>query len=97
MKKIIYRNFINAFINFTKPLIAFVNGPAVGIGLTILGIFDLVITSDKATFSAPFTALALSPEGCSSYTFPKLMGHVKVLIKLIKLYFFMLNNYGFVV
>ena len=75
------RNFINAFVNFTKPLIAFVNGPAVGIGLTILGIFDLVIASDKATFAAPFTALALSPEGCSSYTFPRLMGHVKVYFK----------------
>ena len=49
-----------------------------GISFTILGLFDMVICSDKATFHAPFTNIALSPEGCSSYTFPRLMGQIKV-------------------
>lgn len=77
-KKIDFRNFVQSFIEFSKPLIAIVNGPAIGISFTVLGLFDLVISSDLANFSAPFTKIALSPEGCSSYTFPKLMGRMKV-------------------
>lgn len=71
------REFIDGFIKFPKPLIALVNGPAVGIAFTVLALFDMVIASDRATFSAPFTRLSLSPEGCSSYTFPQLMGRMK--------------------
>lgn len=71
-------DYVNAFINFPKPLIALVNGPAIGISFTILGLFDLVFCSDKAFFYAPFTRSALVPEGCSSFTFPRVMGHAKV-------------------
>ena len=70
---------MNTFIHFKKPLIALVNGPCLGIMLTTLALFDLVFASDKATFAAPFTELALSPEGCSSFTFPRLMGQQKVM------------------
>lgn len=76
-------NFVQSFIEFSKPLIAIVNGPAIGISFTVLGLFDLVISSDLANFSAPFTKIALSPEGCSSYTFPKLMGRMKAMDVLI--------------
>lgn len=68
---------MNAFINFSKPIVAVVNGPAVGISVTIMGLFDYVFASDKATFNAPFTKIAQSPEACSSYTFPRLMGPIK--------------------
>lgn len=68
---------MNAFINFSKPLIGVVNGPAVGISVTLMGLFDYVFASDKATFNAPFTKIAQSPEACSSYTFPRLMGPIK--------------------
>jgi peroxisomal 3,2-trans-enoyl-CoA isomerase len=66
--------FVSAFVNFNKPLIAVVNGPAIGIAATTLGLFDRVFACDRAYFKTPFAELGQSPEGCSSYVFPKVMG-----------------------
>uniref|UniRef100_A0A5F8G926 Enoyl-CoA delta isomerase 2 n=2 Tax=Monodelphis domestica TaxID=13616 RepID=A0A5F8G926_MONDO len=73
----ILRTFIDHFIDFSKPLVALVNGPAIGISVTLLGLFDIVYATDRATFHTPFIHLGLCPEACSSFTFPKIMGSVK--------------------
>jgi peroxisomal 3,2-trans-enoyl-CoA isomerase len=68
------REFVSTFIHFPKPLIAGVNGPAVGISVTLLALCDLVYAADHATFHTPFMSLGQSPEGCSSLLFPRFMG-----------------------
>ena len=57
-----------------KPIIAAVNGPAVGVGLTMLLHADLSFASTAATFKAPFTLLGLVPEAASSLLLTESLG-----------------------
>ncbi|KAI9596580.1 ClpP/crotonase-like domain-containing protein [Syncephalis fuscata] len=67
-------NLVDIFIDFPKLLVAAVNGPAYGFGVTHLAICDTVYATKEATFKTPFMELGFCAEGCSSYLFPKIMG-----------------------
>ncbi len=64
----------NQFLDFPKPMLIAVNGPAIGASVTSATLCDGIIASEKATFSTPFAALGVTPEGCSSVHFARLMG-----------------------
>ena len=63
----------DAFLDFPKPLLVAVNGPAIGASVTSATLCDGIIASDRATFSTPFAALGVPPEGCSSVQFSRIM------------------------
>ncbi len=57
-----------------KPVIAAINGPAAGVGVTMTLPADIRIASDTAKFGFVFTARGLVPEACSSWFLPRLVG-----------------------
>jgi enoyl-CoA hydratase/carnithine racemase len=59
---------------FEKPLIAAVDGLAVGMAVTLLPAFDMVYASERAELMTPFSKLGLCVEYGGSVTFPRLMG-----------------------
>ncbi|KAI4893116.1 hypothetical protein NFI96_020624 [Prochilodus magdalenae] len=68
------RTFVNTFIQFKKPIIAAVNGPAIGLGASILPLCDVIWATEKAWFQTPYTTFGQTPDACSSITFPHIMG-----------------------
>jgi peroxisomal 3,2-trans-enoyl-CoA isomerase len=62
------------FLTFPKPILVAVNGPAIGASVTSATLCDGIIAADTSTFLTPFAALGITPEGCSSVQFSRLMG-----------------------
>lgn len=69
--------FLFALAEATKPIVAAVNGPAVGIGTTMLLHCDLAWAGNNTTFRMPFVNLGLCAEGASSLLLPQWLGRVR--------------------
>jgi enoyl-CoA hydratase/carnithine racemase len=67
-------HFLEAISTFPKVLVAGVEGPAVGVGTTLLLHCDLILAAPSAIFSLPFVDLGLVPEAASSLLLPELIG-----------------------
>ncbi|XP_011305894.1 titin [Fopius arisanus] len=68
------KDFIKSLATFNKPIVAGVQGSAVGLGVTMLPLFDLVIASDKASFSTPYGKLGQIAEGAAVFTLSHVLG-----------------------
>src|SRR5437762_6659163 len=68
---------IEALINFDKPIVAAVQGAAIGGGTTMLTHCDFVFAGESVKFQMPFVNLALVPEFGSSYTVPARIGYLR--------------------
>jgi enoyl-CoA hydratase/carnithine racemase len=69
--------FIDAIARSTKPMVAAVQGRAVGIGTTMLLHCDFVVLAENALLSTPFVGLALVPEAASSLLLPLRIGYLR--------------------
>ncbi|MGE0827211.1 MAG: enoyl-CoA hydratase/isomerase family protein [Candidatus Binatia bacterium] len=68
-----------ALYNCPKPTIAAINGPAVGIGLTLTLLQDIRMMAEEATIGAIFARMGLMPELGSTFMLPRLIGLAKAL------------------
>jgi enoyl-CoA hydratase/carnithine racemase len=75
--------FLYSLAHNVKPIIAAVDGVAIGIGTTMLFHCDYVLASTTATFSTPFIHLGLVPEGASSLLMPRTMGYQRAFAMLV--------------
>ncbi|WP_164012328.1 enoyl-CoA hydratase [Pyxidicoccus trucidator] len=66
--------FLRALVDASKPVLAAVDGPAVGIGTTMLLHCDYVVASERVRFNMPFVQLGLCAEGASSLLLPRMAG-----------------------
>ena len=69
--------FLQALARSSRPVVAAVQGRAIGVGVTMLLHCDLVVLAENARLSTPFVNLALVPEAASSLLLPLRIGYAR--------------------
>ena len=75
-RRVVHR-IVRAVYELEVPLIAAVNGPAVGLGCDLAGLADIRIASDEARFGVPFLRLGLIPGDGGAWLLPRHIGHAR--------------------
>jgi 2-(1,2-epoxy-1,2-dihydrophenyl)acetyl-CoA isomerase len=75
----VYNPLMNAMRDLPCPIVAAVNGPAVGIGCAFALAADLIIGAESAYFQLSFNRIGLIPDGGSTYLLPRLIGKARAM------------------
>jgi 2-(1,2-epoxy-1,2-dihydrophenyl)acetyl-CoA isomerase len=65
---------IAKFARMNAPIVAAVNGPAAGAGMSLVCMTDIALAAESAFFTMAYTAAGLSPDGSSTYFLPRIVG-----------------------
>jgi 2-(1,2-epoxy-1,2-dihydrophenyl)acetyl-CoA isomerase len=65
---------ISKFARMNAPVVAAVNGPAAGAGMSLVCMTDIALAAESAFFSMAYTAAGLAPDGSSTYFLPRIVG-----------------------
>ena len=77
--EMLYHPLINKIRNMEIPMVSAVNGPAVGVGMSIAIMADMVVAARSAYFLQAFARIGLVPDGGSSYYLPRMVGWKRAL------------------
>jgi 2-(1,2-epoxy-1,2-dihydrophenyl)acetyl-CoA isomerase len=75
-RRVVHR-IVRSLYGLEVPLVAAVNGPAMGLGCDIAGLADIRIASDRASFGVPFLKLGIIPGDGGSWLLPRNIGYVR--------------------
>lgn len=65
---------ISKFARMNAPVVAAVNGPAAGAGMSLVCMTDIALAAESASFTMAYTAAGLAPDGSSTYFLPRIVG-----------------------
>ncbi len=75
-RRVVHR-IVRGFYGLEVPLVAAVNGPAMGLGCDLAGLADIRIASDRASFGVPFLKLGIIPGDGGSWLLPRNIGYAR--------------------
>lgn len=75
-RRVVHR-IVRSLYGLEVPLIAAVNGPAMGLGCDVVGLADIRIASDRASFGVPFLKLGIVPGDGGAWLLPRNIGYAR--------------------